>query len=305
MLIVTAAVMGSSPSDGLARSAMPLRLEARKATFLYSDGDRYVVIEGRRDVLVVDTLTGERLPLPHRCGVGTVAHNQTHLAVGRAILRCGDAQYVAELRSSRRTPLPKRVTVDGVEHDTVFHRLGKWWAETPLSHACGPFHGPFCDGYVNFRTGEQRIVPRDPRGTFRDLDDPQLRRRTLCRPHADAFRDGQRTYEAPYLLAGGIPYRCGSRHRLRNLPSAFPDLMNLSAGLASWGNPFSGGDGRVYLFDFSRRRLSSWRVPRVGSSRSTPGTAVHTRRRLFVAATLTTNDEGDPLTIRVYSARLP
>jgi hypothetical protein len=73
----------------------------------------------------------------------------------------------------------------------------------------------------------------------------------------------------------------------------------------SWGNPFPDGDGRAFLFDLRRQRLFAWRVPRIGRRGCPPVSAVHTRREILIAATVTTNMDGDPLTVRVYRARLP
>jgi hypothetical protein len=162
--------------------------------------------------------------------------------------------------------------------------------------------------FVNHRTGEQRVVRRprdDAERSFFDLDDPRLTLRTVCWPHRDVLRGGQRTYEPPYLLDGGVLRRCGSRRAVRRLPEALPDVMNLSAGRVSWGDPFRDGDGRAFLFDLRRQRLFVWRVPRIGRRGRPPVSAVHTRREILIAATLTADAEGDPVKVRVYRARLP
>lgn len=81
--------------------------------------------------------------------------------------------------------------------------------------------------------------------------------------------------------------------------------LDLSSGWVSWGNPFLDGNRRAYAFDLPRQRQSTWRVPWIGPRGRPQVSAVHTRREILIAATLKANDEGDPLTVRVYRARLP
>jgi hypothetical protein len=128
-----------------------------------------------------------------------------------------------------------------------------------------------------------------------------------CRVGAIHRGRGQRVYEPPYLPVRGRVARCGSRRLGPILPQSIPDLMNLSAGRVSWGDPEADGNGEAYLFDTRTRRLFSWRMPHIGARarRRAPASAVHTRRAVFFAASLRFNVEGEPTVIRVYRARLP
>lgn len=311
---------GALVTDAAAVSPTPLRLEARYARAVFTDGDRFAVIERRQHIEILDTFTEarRRVSAPG-CHVSSVAYFQTHVAAGRAALRCAVGPELLDLATGARTPLPARLTIGGNEVDDVYYvRVGEWWAQSNTYVRCGAGR-VWCTVYVNHHTGEQRVVADDQGSEWRsfvDVDDPGLRRVPLCRPHrrlGDSIDrriggDGQRTYDAPYLLDESTPYRCGRHRKLRELPGAARDLMNLSAGLVTWGVPWPDDyrhRGLAYLFDCPTRKLYRWRVPRVARRAVRAGAAFHTRRRLIVAATLKADELGDPLTVRVYSARLP
>jgi hypothetical protein len=293
---------------GGAASPTPLRLEARTADAVYTDGDRYAVIEDRGAVDIRDTRTGRKREVDATgCQVGSFADFQSHVSAGLALLQCAGGFDVLDLATGRRSPLPTHIIIDGVPRPAVYSHLGASWAVSEIERRC-PAAVPYCEAYVNHRTGEQRILPYETGGEekgYLDLDDPDLRFRPYCGPHRGVTRDGQRTYERPYVLDGGAPKRCGSRRELRRLPDALPDMMNLSAGLISWGDPYRGAQGGAHLFDFPTRRLYTWSIPQIRRTGHTPGHAVHTRQRIFVAASTRFFRSGAPRRVRVYSARLP
>jgi hypothetical protein len=292
--LLIAALMFALPTPG---QPTPLKLVDRSASALYSDGKRFVIVESPSELRIIDTATGrDRRMLDTDCSAGGVLFSQTHVAAGRAVLTCPSGQAVLRLATGRITPLPPS-SVDG-----GFGAIGAWWT---VAEAVGCAARPkaFCGEYVNHRTGERRVLPLLARG-FRDLDDPALPVRRVCPPHRLAVITGQRIYEPPFLLDATVPRRCGDRRRLRTLPEAQPDFMNLSAGRVSWANPYDDSTGLAYVFDLRARRLAAWRVPRAGHGRPR-GVAVHTRRHLFVGATVRANAEGDQTEIRVFRARLP
>lgn len=286
-----------------------LRLEARTADGLYTDGRRFAIIASGGELTIRDTFRRTRRTLADTgCHVGGIQFGQSQVSAGRALLNCWFGPALLTLATGTIAPLPAQLDFDGLANPADYHAVGAHWAVDDGGY-CGSEEGEslYCSVFVNHRTGEQRVARRryDPdERSFLDLDDPGLTRRTVCSPHRDVLRDGQRTYEPPYLLDGGALRRCGRRREVRSLPQALPDLMNLSAGRVSWGNPFPDGDGRAFLLDLRRQRLFAWRAPRIGRRRP-PVSAVHTRREILIAATLTSNLEGDPLTVRVYRARLP
>lgn len=308
VLVAALAVLPIAAAPAQAGQPTPLRLEARSAEGLYTDGRRFALIERSGRLTILDTFTRRRRTLAETgCRVGGIRFGQTQVSAGRALLNCWFGPALLTLATGMIVALPARLDFDGRENPAYFDALGAHWAVDGAGY-CGSEHGEnlYCDVFLNHRTGEQRVVSWDPVGrTFFDLDDPGLARRTVCWPHRDALRTGQRTYEPPYLLDGGTLRRCGSRREVRRLPEALPDVMNLSAGWVSWGNPFPDGHGRAWLFDLRSHRLFAWRVPRVGRRDRSPVSAVHTRREILIAATLTANVEGDPMTVRVYRARLP
>jgi hypothetical protein len=309
MVLAGLAIVPIAVAPAQASQPTRLRLEARTAGGLYTDGRRFAMIESGAELTILDTFTNTRRTLAETgCRVGGIQFGQTQVSAGRALLNCGFGPALLTLSTGTIAPLPAQLDFDGRENPADYHAVGAHWAVDEAGYCGSEEETLYCNVFVNHRTGEQRVVrrPYDPaERTFRDLDDPGLARRTVCRPHRDVLREGQRTYESPYLLDGGAPRRCGSRREIRRLPEALPDLMNLSAGRVSWGNPFPDGDGRAFLFDLRRQRLFSWRVPRIRRRGRPPVSAVHTRREILIAATLTTNAEGDPLTVRVYRARLP
>jgi hypothetical protein len=304
-LFAAVAVVSVTAAAADARESAPLRLEARTATGLYSDGQRFAVISRDDRLTILDTFTRKRRTLAGTgCRVGGVQFGQTQVSSGRALLNCPAGPALLSLATGSTVALPTRLDFGGIQNPAFYTALGRHWAVDDAG-SCG---GVYCSVYVNLETGEQRVKRRsydDIKRSFLDLDDPELAQRTLCRPHRGVPSETQRTYERPYLLDGGVLRRCGSRRAVRRLPEELPDLMNLSASWLSWGNPFPDSDGRAYLFDLRWQRLFSWRVARVGRRKRSSAFAVHTRREIFVAATLTINDEGDPLTVRVYRAPLP
>jgi hypothetical protein len=310
MLLAVLAVVPGAAAPAQAGQPTRLRLEARTADGLYTDGRRFALVESGETLTILDTFGRTRRRLAETgCRVGGIQFGQAQVSAGRALLVCGFGPALLRLATGTIVPLPARLDVDGIENPADYHAVGAHWAVDEAGH-CGSRQGEslYCHVFLNHRTGERRVVrrPYDPdQRSFRDLDDQELARRTVCSPHRDVLRDGQRTYEPPYLLAGGALRRCGRRREVRRLPNVLPDLVNLSAGRVSWGSPFPDGDGRAFLFDVRRQRLFAWRIPRIGRRGRPPVSAVHTRREILIAATLTANREGDPLTVRVYRARLP
>jgi hypothetical protein len=309
ILLAALAVLPVAAPAAQAGQPTRLRLEARTAEAVYSDGRRFAIIESGRQLTILDTFARARRTLAETgCHVGGIQFGQTQVSAGRALLNCQSGPALLTLSTGAIAPLPAHLDVDGVENPLYYYAVGAHWAVSDAGSCPGEQgESVACEVVVNHRTGEQRVVhrPYDPAPrSFLDLDDPELGRRTICRPHRDVLRE-QRTYEPPYLLDGGVLRRCGRRRAIRRLPDALPDLMNLSAGWVSWGNPFPDGDGRAFLFDVRRQRLFAWRVPRIGGRGRPPVSAVHTRREILIAATLSSNAEGDPRTVRVYRARLP
>jgi hypothetical protein len=310
MLLAVLAVLPIMAAPVQAEQPTRLRLEERRAQGLFTDGRRYAIVETGRRLTILDTRKRTRRRLTGTgCLVGGVDFGQTQVSAGRALLNCRSGPALLTLATGRIVPLPARVDLDGREYPVYLHAVGAHWAVGEAGH-CGREQGVdlYCQVFLNHRTGEQRVVrgPFDPvQRSFLDLDDPALTRRTVCPPHGDVLHDEQRTYEPPYLLDGGVLRRCGSRREVRKLPDAGLGPMNLSAGRVSWGNPYPDGDGRAFLFDLRRRRLSTWRVPRIGRRGRPPVSVVHTRHEILIAATLTTDIDGNPVTVRVYRARLP
>jgi hypothetical protein len=309
VLLAVLAVLPTAAAPAQVGQPTRLRLEARTADAVYTDGRRFAIVESGGRLTIIDTFKRTRRVLAETgCQVGGIQFGQTQVSAGRALLNCRSGPALLTLSTGMTVPLPARLDFDGRENPADYHALGAHWAVDEAGY-CGSAQGEslYCDVFVNHRTGEQRVVRRayDAAGrSFLDLDDPQLARRRVCSPHRDVLREGQRTYEPPFLLDGGVLRRCG-RREVRRLPDALPDLMNLSAGRVSWGNPFPDGDGRAFVFDLRRHRLFAWRVPRIGRRGRPSVSAVHTRREVLIAATLTATIEGDPLTVRVYRARLP
>jgi hypothetical protein len=310
VLLAVLAVVPIAAAPAQAGQPSRLRLEARTAHALYSDGRRFAIIERGPELTILDTFKRTRRTLADTgCHVGGIQFGQAQVNAGRALLNCRFGPALLTLGTGAIAPLPTRLDFGGRENPAHYYALGAHWAVDEGGY-CGREQGEsvYCYVFVNHRTGEQRVVrrPYDPaERSFFDLYDPELARRRVCWPHRGVMRDGQRTYEPPFLIDEGVLRRCGSRRAVRRLPETLPDLVNLSAGRVSWGNPFPDGDGRAFLFDLRRGHLFAWHVPRIGRRDRPPASAVHTRREILIAATLTSNLEGDPLTVRVYRARLP
>lgn len=142
----------------------------------------------------------------------------------------GQGDVLVDVRDGHVTRLPR---VDLVQ-DFTWTAVGRYWL----------WGGS--DLYENRATGERVSRPtlKTPRGSaplHRNLDDPQLRRYTLCAPHQheiDAsgdqqWRDRVIFRDAVHRLRAG---RCGSsRTTVLADRKANPDL-SLAAGITVWGD---------------------------------------------------------------------
>lgn len=69
--------------------------------------------------------------------MSSVSYFQTHVAAGRAALRCPGGPELLDLATAARTPLPARLTIGDTEVGDVYYvRVGDWWAESSTYIAC-------------------------------------------------------------------------------------------------------------------------------------------------------------------------
>jgi hypothetical protein len=140
-----------------AASPTPLRVEARTADAVYTDGDRYAVIEDRGALETHDTPTGGKHEVDATgCQVGSFAYVQTHVSAGLALLQCAGGFDVLDLATGRRTPLPAEIMVDGVPTPALYSHTStstiptcgsaRTAGRTAASRARGsaPTSGPTC-----------------------------------------------------------------------------------------------------------------------------------------------------------------
>jgi len=309
-LVAATFALAYEHADAAARvAATPMKLVERSALAVYTDGERFAVIErgGGASLRILDSSTGaQREVAVPGCSVSTFARSQTNLSKGASLLNCRDAPYLLNLRSGNRRELPVRFHSAGVEVRLRYVALGAAWALTDAV-PCDLRGRRFCQVAINRRSGLLRLVPLFSGTRFADLDDPGLRERTVCPPHQGVVHfESQRQYEPPYVLQAPFVRRCGERGRLFTFPGdIYPETANLSVGLASAGNATSTGDGRVYLYRPQTDRLAVWRVPRVRPDRFRSGGVAHTRRHVYLAASLQYTVEGDPKAVRVFRAAVP
>jgi hypothetical protein len=305
------ALLLAFPAEPNARSRPHTpRLVSPRANYLATDGDRYVAYGKRSEnrMTVVDTRTrrATSVQLPADCSMPS-GTPQRRMAAGVALLTCGSSEQSArliDLRTGTVTVPPSDWSTEGATKPVIYQLLGRNWLQGDTTCA-----NQTCEAYLNWRTGERRLLPSlKPI----DLDSPVFRELRACAPYRHVTLDSSLLqYRSPYLVflsLGDGPQRlllgrCGRRSQTLDSSGRVEGTSaQLSGGLVTWDDTI-GRNVVTHALDLKSRAKSSWTIP--GSNRRRDGFSLHTRYAVYLASAITVSPKPDvPTTVRVYAVRL-
>jgi hypothetical protein len=309
LLLVCLLTPASSEASTPASAGSPRLTLVAKLSTLWTDGDRYAILQRfGHQTLVLDARTMRSRPLKLALNKGhgpscTLDLDNTgagrQFVAGRLLVGCGSSptshsySEIYDVRSGRTGRLPRYLRGHSVAN---FDYLGRYWV---MDSGLG--------AYLNLGTGVVRYSAAPI-----DIDRPGFDQLHSCPADGQpAIADETRWYSPPYLIArtgtGSSQQlrllRCGGGSRPLG-PGAF--RIGISDGLA-WADDIGGSWDTSRLFDIRTGRMYEWQI-KTGPSAYVQWTAV-TRYRVFLlkATAELWPGSADPMPtfFNVYTARLP